>query len=243
MRKLLLLSLMSLVPVSGLFAQEPTATPEATVTAVPSPTATAVPKVDFSACDFDKDKKVDQVTKSGKKIIVKFSKSKRRQTITLDKSYTYFKCAVVKKKVSIVAKRRLKDRWSVVAVPSPYGVSRVCPRITGLGPHQLYKFNTSGHLATTDRARACSFIGGRGSYVPGPGSLNLYDKNGNAIGVFRVYAKFGSVYNFRYYTSGPSCSVIAGSARSRTGSSEGYISLGNGTCIRINNLYGREGGV
>lgn len=222
-------------------AVAPTATAAATKT--PTPTATEIPKEDFSACFFDSDKKVDKVTRKGRKITVRFTKTKRTQIIQLEKSYTYFRCKEIQKKTAIVAKRRWKDKWTVIAYPSALGVNRVCHRIFPLGYRQLYKFSASGHLGTTDRAHSCSFIGGYGASVPGPSMLPLYDRNGNLISSFRMYAKFGTTYAFRYYTYAPTCSQIAGSAKAKTGSSEGYIGLGNGSCIKINNLYSREGAV
>ncbi len=257
--KILLITLFAVAPFFHAFVQpeptaEPTATsttaPVATATSVPTatktrtPTPTAVPKEDFSQCFFDSDKKADKVTRKRRKITVKFSKTKKTQTITLDKSYTYFRCRKYGKKTAIVAKKRWTNKkWTIIAYPSPLGINRVCSRIFGLGYRQLYKFSASGHLSGTDRAHSCSFIGGAGASVPGPNSLPLYDRNGNLLSSFRAYAKFGSVYSFRYYTYSPSCAQIAGTARSRTGSSEGYIGLGNGSCIKINNLYARQGGV
>ncbi|NMC63907.1 MAG: hypothetical protein GYA55_12155 [SAR324 cluster bacterium] len=209
----------------------------------PEPTPTIEIKEDFSACNFDKDKIMDTVVKKGKKLTVTFSKSKKKINIPLDKAYVYFKCKVVKKQTVLLARRSLKHRWSTIIVPSSEGLGKVCPKIISLGYHQLYKYSASGHLAGSDRARACSFIGGSGASVPSASSLPIYDKSGQVLSTFKAYAKYGRIYRFRFYTYSPPCSEIAYTAKRRTGSAEGYIGLGGGTCIKIGNLYGREGGV
>ena len=128
--------------------------------------------------------------------------------------------------------------------PDP-GLLEVCKKIIPLGYHQLYKFEASGHLAGTIWANSCSFICGPGAPTPSPDKLGIFDKQGRFLSMFRVYARRhgndGSFYNARFYTYSPACSTIARRAKRKTGSPEGYIGIGNKTCIKINNLFGREG--
>ena len=127
-------------------------------------------------------------------------------------------------------------------------LKKVCQKITGLGYRQLYKFESSGHLAGTMWAGTCSFIVGLGAWAPSGNRLPIFNKKGKLIGVFtnwaRGYPGDGvSVYGARFYTTGYSCAGIAAAAQKGTRSAMGFIGIGNKTCIQINNLYGREGGV
>lgn len=125
------------------------------------------------------------------------------------------------------------------------GLSKVCRKVIPLGYHVLYKFQASGHLATTDRASSCSMIFGPGSPTPASHALNLYDKNGKSLSVFREYTRRhgndGSFYNARFYTYSPTCGAIAALAKKRTHSTIAYVQIDNRVCYKLNTLYGRQG--
>lgn len=130
---------------------------------------------------------------------------------------------------------------TATATPKPTGLEKVCRKIFNLSYHQLYKFQASGHLATTDRANSCSFICGPGSWAPASNYLPLYDAKGHLLSSFRNYARNG-FYKARFYTYSPRCNDIATRAkRANKGKATGYIGIGKKQCIKINNLYGREG--
>lgn len=120
------------------------------------------------------------------------------------------------------------------------GLKKVCPRITNLGFHQLYKFQASGHLAGTDRANSCSFIGGPGAPEISSNWLPLYDGSGRKLSVFRNYARNG-FYHYRFYTYHPTCTQIVKLARKHTKKSIGYVKVSSKYCIKVPNLAGRNG--
>ncbi len=125
--------------------------------------------------------------------------------------------------------------------PKPTGLARVCRKIKKLSYHQLYKFQASGHLAGTERARSCSFICGPGAGAPASNYLPIYDAKGRKLSTFRNYARNG-FYKARFYTYRPSCYEIATRAkRANRGKAVGYIGVGKKQCIKIKNLFGREG--
>lgn len=129
------------------------------------------------------------------------------------------------------------------ATPNP--LAAVCKKIIRLRYHQLYKFQASGHLKGTIWEHSCSFICGPGAPTPKLNNLKIFDKKGNYLSAFRCFARRhgndGSTYNGRFYTLHPTCSKIVRKARQNTGSAQGYIAIGNDTCIKIKNLAGREG--
>ncbi|NMC63639.1 MAG: hypothetical protein GYA55_10805 [SAR324 cluster bacterium] len=124
-----------------------------------------------------------------------------------------------------------------------------CRRIVKLGANGarvLYKYQASGHLAGTERARSCSLIYGKGNNTfPRQKYLYFYDKSGVRLGVFKNFAMFGRDYAARWYTlgSGPSCYEMAARARKRTRRYLGYISLQNGSCFEIKDIRKRQGRV
>lgn len=123
-------------------------------------------------------------------------------------------------------------------------LAKVCKRIVPIGYHQLYKAEASGHLAGTIYANSCSFICGKGSSTPPVGWIPIYDKKGHFLSSFQRYSwEIGTEYNARFYTLSPSCATIATTAYQKTRSAEGYLGIGNRTCIKVNNLFGREGSV
>ena len=122
-------------------------------------------------------------------------------------------------------------------------LAAVCPKIQNLSAPALYKYSASGHLASSDRARSCSLIYKKGSSYPRVGSIPMYDANGKLLSSFRAYAMGGPIYGARYYTRTPACSVIAATAKRRAGKAEGYIKINRTTCLKVGNLYGRQGSV
>ncbi|NMC61583.1 MAG: hypothetical protein GYA55_00290 [SAR324 cluster bacterium] len=129
---------------------------------------------------------------------------------------------------------------SAATRPTNTRLRKVCPRIYSLGYHQLYKYEASGHLASSDRARSCSFIGGPGAPSVPLNYLPIYDKFGNQLSGFKNYAR-GGYYAYRFYTYGLSCAGIAAKAKKNTGSSTAYVKLRNDACVIIPNLYQRHG--
>ena len=137
------------------------------------------------------------------------------------------------------------------AVPTPApssgrALGRVCSKISPFPWRFLYKYQASGHLQQSDRARSCSLIAGRGAFAyPRVRLLNIYDNRGKILGTFVNYAMGGSVYAARWYTAGggPSCSSIAATAYRRTRSYSAYILAGRGVCWKVKDLRKRQGSV
>jgi hypothetical protein len=131
------------------------------------------------------------------------------------------------------------------AGPNPGGsLGAVCTSVSVLAGNILYKFQASGHLASTDRSNSCSFIYGPGNNgYPRQNTLPLYDGQGNLLANFIAYELGGCPYPARWYTSGggPSCSQIANTAAQRTGNYSGYIGIGGGVCLKVNDLRSRQG--
>ena len=121
-------------------------------------------------------------------------------------------------------------------------LAQVCPKVSVLGGNMVYKYQASGHLGGTDRASSCSFIYGPGNNsYPRQRILPLYDESGNFLANFVAYELGGCPYPARWYTSGPTCSQIAGSAAQRTGKYSGYIAIGGGLCLKVNDMRVRQG--
>ena len=139
------------------------------------------------------------------------------------------------------------DAQELTSKPAPVrGLNKVCQKTTPFPWKILYKFETSGHLKASDRARSCSLIAGKGTLAyPRLRSLSLYDNKGKKLGAFLNYAMGGSIYAARWYTSGrgPSCSQIASTAWKRTRSYTGFISVGRGVCWKVKDLRKRQGSV
>ena len=125
------------------------------------------------------------------------------------------------------------------------GLAAVCSKIKPFQNKVLYKYQASGHLQGTTRARSCSLIVGKGNNTyPRIRHLRMYDIKGKYLDTFVNYAMNGKIYAARWYTPGnPSCSQVAATAYKRTRSYAAYVAIGNKTCWKVNDLRGRQGGV
>ena len=104
-----------------------------------------------------------------------------------------------------------------------------CSKIVSLGNNTLYKRDASGHLANTDRARACSLITGIGGAIY-PSSVPLLNSKFQQISTFKAYQIGGYPFRYRAYTYGTPCSTLAKNNRGPW-----YAAVGGGRCLIIPN--------
>ena len=132
------------------------------------------------------------------------------------------------------------------ATATPTGLDKVCKTKLKWQRYMLYKYQASGHLGSSDRAKSCSLIYGKANQsYPRLRYLPLYNIKGKLLGTFINYAMGGSIYAARWYTAGagPSCATIAATAKKQTKSYGGYIGVGSKKCFYVPNLTGRYGSV
>ena len=125
----------------------------------------------------------------------------------------------------------------VTAAPA---LGAVCKRVRSLTRGEIYKSRASDHI-NDQRKLSTSFITLRSTTPPKNNCLYVYDKSGNLIHKLGRYFPTGTAYSSRYY-GGHGCgdlksaSTVANLARSKTGSSAGYMTSGTGNCVLIPNL-------
>lgn len=126
-------------------------------------------------------------------------------------------------------------------------LSVTCADTEVLAGNQLHKSEGSGHLAKDPRGKSCAWIVGSGSYnlIPKKATKwDMYDSEGTKLTYFRLYERGGCPFPFRAYTNwvGPTCKQLAATAVRNTGNRQVYINVGNGKCLKINSILGRQGG-
>lgn len=115
-----------------------------------------------------------------------------------------------------------------------------CKRIRTLTRGEIWKSRASDHI-NDQRKLSTSFITLRSTGAPKNNCLYVYDKKGNLVHKLGRYFPTGTAYSSRYY-GGHGCgdlrsaATVAGMARSKTGSAEGYVTSGTGNCVKIPNL-------
>ena len=135
----------------------------------------------------------------------------------------------------------------VLASPSYAALEDVCTDVSALKGIK-YKAIPSDHITTGPRVGGISLIYKKGVRIPALKCLVIYDSAGTLIGKVGKYSPNGNIFGARYY-SGTKCAPkttrkkIAKKAFDATGNRKGYIAVGGGSCLEVNNLLKDEGSV
>jgi hypothetical protein len=130
------------------------------------------------------------------------------------------------------------------SVPTNPGLQSVCPTVRALHSAEIWKAIASTHIPASDPRRySTSFIVRSGNQAPSDNCIPVYDSRGNQVHALGQYFPTGSAYSSRHY-GGSGCGdkkgpdAIYSAATGNTGSSEIYLKVQSGECVKIPNPKG-----
>jgi len=127
------------------------------------------------------------------------------------------------------------------STPTNPGLQAVCGTVRSIASTEVWKAIASTHIPNTDPRRfSTSFIVRAGSTPPSDNCIEVFDSRGNQVHSLGQYYPTGSAYSARHY-GGSGCGdqkrpeAVVSAATSNTGSSEVYLRVSPGSCVRIPN--------